>query len=91
MAKPLVKIGRKTIGGLADFYAKDVPGIFAAVKDDGSQKDFKAANDAAIQAVRAFDSWLAQDDRGSRYSFGPTGGHRKARLTAKSGRTPGAM
>jgi uncharacterized protein (DUF885 family) len=62
MAKPLVKIGRKTIGGLADFYAKDVSGIFASVKDDQSQKDFKAANDAAIEAVRAFDSWLAQQE-----------------------------
>jgi uncharacterized protein (DUF885 family) len=62
MAKSLVQIGRRTIGGLAEFYAKDVPGIFASVKDAESQKAFKAANDAAIQAVREFDAWLAEQE-----------------------------
>ena len=62
LAKPFVKIGRKTIGGLADFYAKDVPGIFASVKDQQAQRDFKAANDAAIRAIREFDSWLAEQE-----------------------------
>jgi hypothetical protein len=62
MAKSFVKIGRKTIGGLADFYAKYVPSIFGSVRDDQLQKDFKTANDAAIQAVKEFDGWLAQQE-----------------------------
>ncbi len=69
MSKPFIKIGRRTIGGLADFYANDVPGIFAAVKDHQSQKEFKAANDAAIQAVRVFDGWLAQQEANATGEF----------------------
>lgn len=59
MAKPLAKIGRRSIGGLADFYEKDVPAVFAPVNDEKLQRDFQAANAAAIQAVREFDAWLA--------------------------------
>src|SRR5215213_2544638 len=43
LALNLVKIGRQTIGGLADFYAKDVPTIFKDVKDEQSQRDFTDA------------------------------------------------
>jgi len=57
-----VQIGRRSIGGLAKFYAEDVPGIFASVTDEESQQAFKAANDAAIRAVREFDAWLAQQE-----------------------------
>ncbi len=59
LAKTLVKIGRRTIGGLADFFAKDVVAIFAPVKDEELQREFQAANAAAVQAVREFDAWLA--------------------------------
>ena len=62
MAKSYVQIGRRSIGGLAKFYAEDVPGIFAAVEDDHLQQAFEAANEAAIQAVREFDAWLAQQE-----------------------------
>lgn len=62
LPKSFIKIGRRTIGGLADFFAKDVPKIFAPVQDTQSQTEFKAANDAAIQAVREFDGWLAQQE-----------------------------
>jgi hypothetical protein len=73
LARPLAKIGRRTIGGLADFYADDVPAIFAPVKDARLQQEFAAANRAAIAAVREFDAWLelqeatATDD----YALGP--------------------
>src|SRR4029077_18594479 len=62
LAKTAIKIGHRTIGGLADFFAKDIPKIFAPVKDAQSQSDFKTANDAAIQAIREFDSWLTQQE-----------------------------
>ena len=62
LPKTFVAIGRKTIGGLADFYAKDVPGVFASVQDGQLHKEFQAANAAAIQAVKEFDAWLAKQE-----------------------------
>jgi uncharacterized protein (DUF885 family) len=59
MPKTLVQIGRRTIGGLAGFYAGDVAATFAPVKDEKLQKEFQDANAAAIHAVKKFDAWLA--------------------------------
>jgi uncharacterized protein (DUF885 family) len=69
MAKTLIKIGRQTIGGLADFYSKDVVKVFEPVKDEQSQKDFKAANEAAIKAVKDFDAWLASQEANATNDF----------------------
>jgi hypothetical protein len=63
MPKALVKIARQTIGGLADFYGKDVVKVFEPVKDEQSQKDFKEANDGAIKAVKDFDAWLGEQEK----------------------------
>jgi len=63
MAKTLVKIGRTTIGGLADFYTKDVVKIFEPVTDEQAQKEFKEANDAAAKAVKDFDAWLGEQEK----------------------------
>ena len=38
MAKNLIAIGRQTIGGLADFFSKDVVKVFAAVYRTNSFK-----------------------------------------------------
>jgi hypothetical protein len=62
MSPTLIKIGRTTIGGLADFYEKDVPKIFEPVKDEQSQTDFKEANEAAAKAIRDFDKWLGEQE-----------------------------
>ena len=69
LAKNLIKIGRQTIGGLADFYAKDVVKVFEPVKDEASQKDFKAANDAAVKAIKDFDAWLGEQETTANDSF----------------------
>jgi uncharacterized protein (DUF885 family) len=73
MAKNLIKIARQTIGGLADFYAKDVPKVFEPVKDEQSQKDFKDANDGAINAVKDFDAWLGEQEKtgNDNFALGP--------------------
>ncbi|HEV7642689.1 MAG TPA: DUF885 domain-containing protein [Pyrinomonadaceae bacterium] len=62
MAPTLLKIGKTTIGGLADFYEKDVPKVFETVKDEQSQKDFTEANEAAAKAIKDFDKWLGEQE-----------------------------
>jgi len=69
IAKNLIAIGRQTIGGLADFFAKDVVKIFAPVQDQQLQNDFKAANDGAIKAVKDFDAWLASQEAKANNNF----------------------
>jgi len=41
LPKTFVNIGHTTYGGLISFYEKDVPAIFASVKDEQLQKDLK--------------------------------------------------
>lgn len=58
LPKNYVAIGRTSFGGLVSFYEKDVPAVFASVKDEQLQKDFAEANGGAIKAVKEFDAWL---------------------------------
>ncbi|HEY2866860.1 MAG TPA: DUF885 domain-containing protein [Pyrinomonadaceae bacterium] len=69
MAKNLIAIGRQTIGGLADFFAKDVVKIFAPVQDAQLQSDFKTANDGAIKSVKDFDAWLGSQEANANNNF----------------------
>lgn len=69
MARTLIKIGRTTIGGLAEFYEKDVPKVFEPVKDEALQKDFKTANEAAMKAVKDFDAWLGTEEKSANDNF----------------------
>jgi hypothetical protein len=50
--------GRGAFGGLASFFADDVPKVFASVTDSALHAEFKAANDSAGQAMRDLDAWL---------------------------------
>jgi hypothetical protein len=58
LPKTFVNIGHTSYGGLISFYEKDVPAIFASVKDEQLQKDFKEANDGAIKAMKDIDGWF---------------------------------
>jgi len=69
MAKNLIAIGRQTIGGLADFFSKDVIKVFEPVQDQQLQNDFKSANEGAIKAVKDFDSWLDSQEANSNNNF----------------------
>lgn len=69
MARNLINIGRQTIGGLADFMSKDIPKVFADVRDDALQKDFQDANAGAIKAVREFDAALASMEKTANNNF----------------------
>ena len=69
LAKNLARIGSQTIGGLADFYDKDVVTVFAPVTDEASQKEFKEANAAASKAVREFKAWLDEQEKSGNDNF----------------------
>ena len=69
LPKTYVKIGRTSIGRLAEFYSQDVPDVFKSVKDEKLQNDFKKANDGAIKAVKDFDSWLKEQEASATDNF----------------------
>jgi hypothetical protein len=69
MAKNLIAIGKQTIGGLADFFEKDVATVFAPVADQQLQSDFKTANAGAAKATRDFDTWLGQQEAAATNDF----------------------
>lgn len=69
LSKNLIAIGRQTIGGLADFFSKDVVKVFEPVKDEQLQKGFKEANDGAIKAVKDFDAFLASQEKTANNNF----------------------
>lgn len=85
MAKNLIKIGRQTIGGLAEFYEKNVPTIFADVKDEQSQKDFKEANETAARAITEFDGWLKSRETTANDNFALRADKFKAMLKQTEG------
>jgi hypothetical protein len=58
LPRTYVDIGHTTFGGLVSFYEKDVPAVFASVKDEQLQKDFSEANASAIKAMKEMDAWF---------------------------------
>jgi hypothetical protein len=69
LPKTFVNIGHTTFGGLISFYQKDVPSIFASVKDEQLQKDFKEANGGAIKAMQDIDAWFKTQEATATANF----------------------
>ena len=69
LPKTFVNIGHTTYGGLVSFYEKDVPAIFASVKDEQLQKDFREANGAAIAAMKDIDAWFKSQEAAANDNF----------------------
>ena len=61
MPRTYADFGRLTFGGLAQYFDRDVKGIFAPVKDAQLQSDFAAANKNAIRALKSLDTWFASE------------------------------
>jgi hypothetical protein len=59
MAKTYLDFGRLMFGGLAQYFERDVPGIFASVKDPQLQSEFAATNRNAVRELRSMDEWFA--------------------------------
>ena len=69
MPRTYVQLGRIFSGGLARFYAEDVTVTFAPVKDAALQEEFRAANAAAIAAMKDLDAWFASLEAGATDGF----------------------
>jgi len=55
---PYVEMGYRIFSGLVEYLSTTVPGVFASVEDEQLQRQFKAANDSAIEAIRQSAAWL---------------------------------
>lgn len=51
LPRTFVELGVKDFGGFVDFYKKDVPTVFASIKDPDLQKQLTDADNAAAQAM----------------------------------------
>ncbi|MCI0351675.1 MAG: DUF885 domain-containing protein [Acidobacteriales bacterium] len=69
LPRTYVRIGRITFGGLASYFEKDIPAIFASVKDEQLQRDFRAANQEAINAMKELDAWFASQEATATENF----------------------
>jgi hypothetical protein len=69
LARPLVERGISASKGYAEFFAKDVPAIFASVQDAGAQAEFKEANSAAAAAMADLATWLGSHLEGANASY----------------------
>jgi hypothetical protein len=58
LPRSYIEIGRTIFGGLASFYEKDVPAVFASVKDARLREKFHAANEGAVRAMKEIVAWL---------------------------------
>jgi hypothetical protein len=72
LPRSFAEVGRVALGGLADYYANDIPLAFATVANPKLQAELHAANAGAIAAVREVDAWLATEQaRGTeRFALG---------------------
>ena len=69
LPKSYVEYAVRAFGGFADFYASDVPKVFASVKDPARQQRLKAANDAAAVAMAKLRDWFVEQRKSANDSF----------------------
>ena len=69
LPRTYIRIARISFGGLASYYEKDVPAIFASVKDEHLQRDFRSANQEAIKAMKHLDAWFASQEANATDNF----------------------
>lgn len=60
MPRTFAELGETSFGGLAGYYEKDVPEIFASVSDPDLQRELREANAAAIEAMRKLGAWFRE-------------------------------
>ena len=55
---PYVEMGHRIFSGLVEYLSTTVPAVFAPVADEKLQRQFTAANDAAVEAIQQSLKWL---------------------------------
>jgi len=55
---PYVEMGYRILDGMVEYLSTTVPGVFAPVEDEQLQRQFKAANAAAIESIQQSADWL---------------------------------
>ncbi|MEX2137664.1 MAG: DUF885 domain-containing protein [Pirellulales bacterium] len=58
LPKTFVDVGRAVYGGMVGYLEKDVPAVFASVKNAQLQQEFATANAAAVAALRELTQWF---------------------------------
>ena len=58
LPQPYIDVGKKVFGGMASYYEKDVPLIFASVQNPTDQEQLRIANQEAAQAMKGLVGWL---------------------------------
>lgn len=73
LPKTYVELGIAQFGGLADFYAKNVTAVFAAVSDPDLQKQMADADTNAAAAMNGLKDYLVAERKNAndKYAFGP--------------------
>jgi hypothetical protein len=73
LPRTYIEVGKTVFGGLATYYERDVPAVFASVEDPQLQEAFRAANAQAIKAMRGLAEGLeAQRAQATEaYALGP--------------------
>ncbi len=73
MPSAYARIGNGRFAGLADYFEKDVPTVFASVEDSTLRREFVAANTDAVKALRDLAGWLAEQEKKGTdaYALGP--------------------
>jgi hypothetical protein len=69
LPRTYIQIGHIIFGGLARYYEKDVPTVFASVNDPRLQEEFRTANARAIKAMKDLDAWFTQQEAGATEEF----------------------
>jgi hypothetical protein len=69
LAQPLLERGLSAAKGFANFYHKDVAKVFASVKDERLQAEFKQANTAAEAAMRDLAAFFVANRKTSTDNF----------------------
>jgi len=55
---PYVEMSYRVLGGMVEYLSTTVPEIFSPVEDEQLQRQFKAANDGAIESIQQAVGWL---------------------------------
>ena len=72
MPRTLLNYGIDSFGGFGEYYKNDVPAIWDGVGNDSLQREFNAANEAAIAAMSELTAWLEsnRDSATENYALG---------------------